>query len=359
MTGPSAAALSVVIPSYNSAQWLPSTLDALAVAVREAGTDVEVIVVDDGSDDGSEGVVEALAPGFPGPLVVVRQENGGRFLARWAGLERARADLVLLLDSRVLLAPDALSYLLPQVEADPRPAGWNAHVHTDRTSPLVGRFWEVPTFVFWGGYLRSPRPYDLTPDTFDSAPKGTGAFLARRDVLVEAFRYAWPEGDAKLISDDTKILRWIAERGGIRLDPGFSAIYRPRTTVKGFVKHSFDRGTLFVDSYAGTSLVRSAVIILAALAPLVLLALLIGLLVAGAWPAAIVILVVAVLVLLAPMLPAAINRCPARAQAAYVLFLPVFIIPFWLGLARGVLVHRRAFSRRSGTRQDSAGKADS
>lgn len=359
MTGAGDRSLSVVIPSYNSARWLPSTLDALALAVREADADVEVIVVDDGSDDDSGDVVESLAADFPGDLIVVRQENSGRFLARWAGIERSRADHVLLLDSRVIVAPDALAYLLPAVAADPEPAGWNAHVHTDPTSPLVGRFWEVPTFVFWGGYLRNPRPYDLTPETFDSAPKGTGAFLARRDVLREAFQQAWPEGDAKLISDDTKILRWIADNGGIRLDPGFSATYRPRTTVDGFIRHSFDRGTLFVDSYAGTSSLRSIILLVAAVAPLVAVALIVWLAVVGAGIAALIVVVVMLLMLLAPLVPASLNRCPPRAQLSYVVFILIFLAPFWSGLLRGIVIHRGAFFDRSRVAGSAAGKAHS
>lgn len=357
MTERMSTALSVVIPSYNSAEWLPSTLEALATAAREADADVEVLVVDDGSTDGSQAVVESMADDFPGDLVVLRQENSGRFLARWAGIERARADLVLLLDSRVLVRPDALAYLLAAVEADPTPAGWNAHVHTDVKAPLVGRFWEVPTFVFWGDYLRHPRPYDLTTATFDSAPKGTGAFLARRDVLTSAFRQAWPEGDAKLISDDTKILRWIADNGGIRLDPGFSATYRPRTTIGGFVRHSFDRGTLFVDSYAGTSPLRSALLFLLVAAPVAAVAILVWLIAAGAVPAAIVAVVALVVLLLAPTVPAAINRCPGRALLSYVCYLPVFLLPFWSGLARGLVIHRHAFTDKTRTAGISAGKA--
>lgn len=359
MTFSGAGALTVVIPSYNSARWLPSTLDALAVAVRQADADVEVIVVDDGSDDDSGDIVERMAESFPGDLVIVRQENSGRFLARWAGIERARGEHVLLLDSRVILAPDALAHLLPAVAADPTPAGWNAHVHTDPTSPLVGRFWEVPTFVFWGGYLRNPRPFDLTPETFDSAPKGTGAFFARREVLRAAFRQAWPEGDAKLISDDTKILRWIADNGGIRLDPGFSATYRPRTTVDGFVRHSFDRGTLFVDSYAGTSALRSVVLLLAAVGPILALTAIVWLAATGAGVAALIMAAVLVLLLLVPLVPASINRCPPRAVLSYIAFIPVFLVPFWSGLVRGIVIHRGAFLDRSRSARSAAGKAHS
>ena len=349
------AELTVVIPSYNSATWLPSTIDALAESVRVAGVAVEVLVIDDGSEDDTVAIVGSLAGAFPGDLRVVRQENQGRFLARWAGIQQARAEHVLLLDSRVLLGPRSLGHVMSGVAAEPQIAGWNAHVDIDPDAPLVGHFWEVPTHVFWGDYLRAPRPFDLTGANFDSAPKGTTAFLARKDVLTAAFEQAWPDGNAKLMSDDTKILRWLADFGGIRLDPGFSVIYRPRTTVKGFVKHSLDRGTMFVDSYAGTSLLRSAAILIASIAPVVVLGTIVALAATGAWPGALLVLGAVLLLLLVPLVPAAINRCPGRGLAAYCVVLPVFTVPFWFGLVRGVFVHRRAFARRA--EAASAGKA--
>ncbi|GAA4485313.1 glycosyltransferase family 2 protein [Microbacterium panaciterrae] len=358
MTAPGQLTLSVVIPTYNSAPWLPSTLEALAEAVRRSQTQVEVVIVDDGSTDDSHELVVRIAEGFPASIVLLRQPNSGRFLARWAGIERATGQLVLLLDSRVILAPDSLAHVLSAAVDDPEPAGWNAHVYTDPASPLVGRFWEVPTYLFWGDYLRDPRPYDLTSTTFDSAPKGTGAFLARRDVIAAAFCQAWPEGDAKLISDDTKILRWIAENGGIRLDPGFAATYRPRTTLGGFIRHSFDRGTLFVDSYAGTSVPRSFVLLFAAVAPLLGVAVLASLVLIGNGVAALALAAACVLIALAPVVPAEFNRCPGRGIAAYICYLPVFLGPFWSGLVRGVVVHRNAFFDRSRSVGSTAGKTN-
>lgn len=337
--------VSVVIPTFNSAPWLPSTFEAFAAAVKRADADVEVIVVDDGSTDDTSTILERLAPTFPGVLHILRQKNSGRFLARWAGIEQASAERVLLLDSRVLLSEDSLAYVLG-ASASEHPAGWNAHAETDPQAPLVGLFWEVPTYLFWGAYLKDPRPYDLTAATFDSAPKGTTAFLARKDTLVAAFRHAWPVGDSKLVSDDTKILRWIAENGGIRIDPGFAVTYRPRTTVGAFVRHSFGRGTMFVDSYAGTTAARSAAIILAAIAPIALLAIVVWLLAFKALPAVLAGIMGLLLLALSPIIPAALRGCPPRALWAYACILPVFVVPFWLGLVRGIAVHRRAFTAR-------------
>ncbi|AWB95907.1 glycosyltransferase family 2 protein [Agromyces badenianii] len=338
-------ALSVVIPSFNSAPWLPSTLVALASAIEAARIAVQVIVVDDGSTDDTADTVRRAAMSFPGAVELVQQPNRGRFLARWEGIDRASAELTLLLDSRVLIDSTALSHVFNDLGGAVAPRPWNAHVRMAPDAPLVGLFWDVPTHIFWGGYLRDPRPMDITKETFDSAPKGTTMFLAPTRVLRDAFRASWPSGDASLMSDDTTVLRWIAEAHPIRIDPGFSATYRPRTTVRGFASHSFLRGTLFVDSYAGTTLARSAVLILLALLPPVAALTVAALAILGRGAGALWLLGIIVALALLPLVPAAVNRCPKRSLLAYTCYLPVFVVPFWAGLVRGIVVHRAKFTR--------------
>jgi hypothetical protein len=55
--------------------------------------------------------------------------------------------------------------------------------------------------------------------------------------------------DVRFASDDTGVLRWIAERQRIFLSPEFSASYHGRETLREFVGQSYFRGTTFVDSY--------------------------------------------------------------------------------------------------------------
>lgn len=345
--------VSVVIPSFNSAEWLPTTFEALASALLDANLDAEVVLVDDGSTDGTADTVSGLAQDFPARVRYIRQDNSGRFHARWAGLRASSAPWILLLDSRVLLEAGALRYAFRDIRRNPSRLALNAHITMDAKAPLIGRFWDVPTWVFWRRYLRDPRPFDLTAETFDQAPKGTTVFLARRDVLEDAFAHSAPDGDAHLVSDDTKVLRRIAETHSIRIDPGFAAVYRPRTTVRGFVRHTFDRGTLFIDSYAGTSVLRSMALVTAAASPPAFLAVFLSLVSTGRWRRAVTLLLVGLGLALLPAVVAALNRCPPRGIIAYIGVLPIFALPFWLGLVRGVFVHRGSFARR--TRQTFSG----
>lgn len=344
--------LSVVMPSYNSAEWLPSTIDALARAIREAKAQVELIVVDDGSTDETPATLAALTDGFPGDLRVVRQENRGRYSARLNGLQHARSHMILLLDARVLIDVSALKYVMGELRDPKAPRVWNAHAVTDPSSPLVGLFWDVPTHVFWGRYLRSPRAYDLTEENFDSAPKGTTMFLAPKEVLEDAFEFARPTADGKLVSDDTRILRRIAQTSGIRIDPGFAVIYRPRTTIQSFVAHAYHRGTVFVDGYAGTTPLRSFALVGLVLAPVVGVTAVFWAIMTGRWRRAASLMGLMITLPLSLVAPAIVNRVPARSVTSYLLYAALFAVPFWRGLARGLIVHRRAFRRATRTRSD-------
>jgi glycosyltransferase involved in cell wall biosynthesis len=331
--------LSVVIPSYNSAEWLPSTLEACAVALRATHWTAEVVVVDDGSTDGTAQLVRDLARDFPVPLRVLEQENKGRFLARWAGLQDVRGDRVLLLDSRVLLGPTSLAHVEETVRTAPATTVWNGHCITDPAAPLVGHFWEVITYSFWGGYLHHPAPVEFGLENYNDFPKGTGVFIAPRDLLVQACQVAWPTGDAALASDDTKLIRHIAARVRIRLDPGFMAIYRPRGNVRDFVRHSFGRGTFLVDSFAGTSARWNATLVGLALTPLLGVALIGGLIAASAWTVLGLLVSAGLLALAAPAALAARNGCPAKGVRAYLTYVLVFAGPYWAGLLRGLSAH--------------------
>ncbi|MBA2955564.1 glycosyltransferase [Nocardioides sp. MAH-18] len=87
--------LTVVIPVYNVAQYLPECLDSV---LGQSFTDLEVIAVDDGSTDGCPAVLAAYAARDP-RLRVLRQENAGQGPARNRALEVARGEYVTFCDS--------------------------------------------------------------------------------------------------------------------------------------------------------------------------------------------------------------------------------------------------------------------
>ena len=91
---------SIVIPTYNRAEYLPLTVDS---ALRQQGAEVEVIVVDDGSTDNTSDVVERHKAEWGERFRYVWQKNAERCVARNHGLKLAHGEFVAFLDSDDLL----------------------------------------------------------------------------------------------------------------------------------------------------------------------------------------------------------------------------------------------------------------
>src|SRR5579885_3306070 len=98
--------VSVVIPLYNKAPYIAR---AIASVQRQTVRDVELIVVDDGSTDGSSSVVESIEDSRK---ALIRQLNAGPGAARNRGLRDARAPFVAFLDADDAWAPSFLEEAL-------------------------------------------------------------------------------------------------------------------------------------------------------------------------------------------------------------------------------------------------------
>jgi glycosyltransferase involved in cell wall biosynthesis len=240
-----APSLSVVIPVHDEAAHLTATVHALVCAVDGSAFAADVVLVDDGSTDGSADVARAAVDGRV-PLQVVSQPNLGRFHARRAGLAEARGEYVLFLDSRVRLAPEALGFVHGRLQSAPV---WNGHVYVDADSAF-GDFWRLLAELAWRDYFDHPRTTSFGLVEFDRFPKGTTCFLAPRALLESAFAgFRSHYADVRVANDDTPILRAIAAEEPIHISPEFSCVYSPRTTFAGFLRHAVHRGTVFLDGH--------------------------------------------------------------------------------------------------------------
>jgi hypothetical protein len=238
-------ALSVVMPVFNEASHLPATIEALAQALEGSGFDAELVLVDDGSTDGSAEVARASSDGRL-ELRLVSQSNRGRFEARRTGLSAAQGEHILFLDSRVRLGVGALRFVHPRLDEAPV---WNAHVHVVAESPY-GEFWRLLAELAWRDYFDHPRTTSFGLEEFDRFPKGTTCFLAPRALLESAFaRFRSHYENVRLANDDTPVLRAVAARERIHISPEFSCTYSPRTTLPEFFRHALHRGTVFLDGH--------------------------------------------------------------------------------------------------------------
>ena len=103
--------ISVIIPLYNAARYVGTTLESL---LTQTLTDFEVIVVDDCSTDGSVAVVERYLENFGGRLKIISlpANTGSGAVPRNEGLKFSRGEYIFFMDADDMLAANALERLL-------------------------------------------------------------------------------------------------------------------------------------------------------------------------------------------------------------------------------------------------------
>ncbi|MBV8503431.1 MAG: glycosyltransferase family 2 protein [Paucibacter sp.] len=103
-----ACALSIVVPVFNERESLPLLQQRLLAALALVDETVEIVYVDDGSLDGSDGVLKQLRAACPFVSVLRFSRNFGKELALTAGLQMARGEAVIVMDSDLQHPPERI-----------------------------------------------------------------------------------------------------------------------------------------------------------------------------------------------------------------------------------------------------------
>lgn len=106
--------VSVVVPSFNHGKYVER---ALASVRAQDYPNLELVVVDDGSTDGSVGTIEHLLPDMPFPARLLARENRGAHAALNEGIAQSRGEWVQFLNSDDALAPSRASRMVEAVSA--------------------------------------------------------------------------------------------------------------------------------------------------------------------------------------------------------------------------------------------------
>lgn len=127
--------ISVVIPAYNEAENLPSLLAELAPPLESLGVPFEILLVDDGSTDGTARLLAELRARHPALRVLRFRHNAGQSAAFLAGFEAARGGIVVTLDADLQNDPSDIPELLSRLEGRDAVLG----VRRTRRDPLLRR----------------------------------------------------------------------------------------------------------------------------------------------------------------------------------------------------------------------------
>ena len=157
--------LSVVIPVYNVRDYLARCVYSV---LHQDFKDYEMILVDDGSTDGSSALCDELSEEFPEKIIVRHKENGGLSSARNAGLELARGQYIMLLDSDDWIEEGCLSEFAALFEKN--------------YDMILGRAWSVD-----GRYKRHGKTHCRIPEGVYQAPDGIYKLTSRMESFCSPF----------------------------------------------------------------------------------------------------------------------------------------------------------------------------
>uniref|UniRef100_A0AAU2VH43 Bifunctional polysaccharide deacetylase/glycosyltransferase family 2 protein n=1 Tax=Streptomyces sp. NBC_00003 TaxID=2903608 RepID=A0AAU2VH43_9ACTN len=161
--------VSVLVPAYNERECIANTVRSLMASDHP----IEVIVIDDGSSDGTADIVEAL--GYPN-VRVVRQENAGKPAALNNGIAHARYELVVMMDGDTVFEPSTVRELV-QPFGNLRVGAVAGNAKVGNRDSLIGA-WQHIEYVM--GFNLDRRMYDLM-GIMPTIPGAVGAF--RRQAL--------------------------------------------------------------------------------------------------------------------------------------------------------------------------------
>ena len=139
MAAESPPSLSVVVPLYNEEGSLPHLIEQLLTALRPLGRSFEIVLVDDGSRDGTAAVLRDHVERVPELVAVLLRRNYGQTAAMAAGFDASRGELIVTLDGDLQNDPADIPLLLDQLERDQLDlvSGWRHQRQDNRVSRLL------------------------------------------------------------------------------------------------------------------------------------------------------------------------------------------------------------------------------
>ena len=131
--------LSVVVPLYNEEASLPHLVEKLLNALRPIGRSFELVLVDDGSRDGTAALLREQASRVPELVAVLLRRNYGQTAAMAAGFDASRGPLIVTLDGDLQNDPEDIPLLLNQLEQSNLDlvSGWRHQRQDNRLSRLL------------------------------------------------------------------------------------------------------------------------------------------------------------------------------------------------------------------------------
>lgn len=236
--------ITIIIPTYNRKATLPRTLRSID---RQTVKDFNCIIVDDGSTDGTEQVVEDLREELSFEFVYFYKENGGVLSARLFAAEQAQTELIMPIDSDDEITEDAVEVCLKT---------WNSLSPEDRkkyyglkcvcldyeTSKVVGSFFSDDINIC------SYRRY------FKEDSCGERFAVSRRDIFLQQYREykaLMAEANSKFVPEGTLHIKYEMQYRYFCINDALRIYHRenPNSLSHGVIRQEICRVSYFAHTY--------------------------------------------------------------------------------------------------------------
>lgn len=230
--------LSIVIPTYNRRGSLRRTLDGLARQSLPA-SEFEVVVVSDGSTDGTDAFVQDYARSAPYALTLIAQTNSGPARARNCGIDAVQGEIIVFVDDDVEPAPACLAVHAARHRAHPN----TVVIGPLSPDPALGN--AEPPWIAWEHAMLQKQYNGWATGLFTEVNPGnfySGNGSVRRALLLAVGGY----DEAFTRQEDVELacrLRRAAQPDFV-FDAEAAALHRPRRTYAAWLAVPFAYGRL-------------------------------------------------------------------------------------------------------------------
>ena len=218
---PPSGPVTVVVPAYNERETIESTVRSLVASTHP----IEIVVVDDGSTDGTADIVENLAMAN---VRVIRQANAGKAAALNAGIATARHDIVVLIDGDTVFEPDTVAALIAPF-ADPAVGAVAGNARVANRKGVLSRLQNIEYVV---GFNIDRRVQDMW-GVVTTVPGAVGAYRTRALRAVGGI-------SADTLAEDTDLAITLGRAG-------WRVVYEP--TARGWTEAPATLGQLWRQRY--------------------------------------------------------------------------------------------------------------
>lgn len=161
--------ITVLTPTFNRKHTLPRLYESLK---KQRATNFEWVIVDDGSNDGTEELLSCYSNEKYLNIKIINQKNSGKHSAINSGLGRSEGDFIFIVDSDDFLSVDAIERITADVS---NTSSYSVVGHCYRKAFLNG--------ALVGREINDPNPMAMTPTEASRFFKGDLAYVFRKDVM--------------------------------------------------------------------------------------------------------------------------------------------------------------------------------